>query len=76
MVEYFVFFCFPLALLLEKSSWRKTWVSVTIALILVCQIQTFQYKKGYIHWSEMSKERYWEHFLRLDKVFKKAEKDW
>lgn len=40
----------------------------SIVLILLCQIQTFQYRYHQIHWSEMTKEKYWSVFLRLDRI--------
>jgi hypothetical protein len=37
-------------------------------LMFVCQIQTYQYRYGEIHWSEMTKDRYWNVFLRIDRL--------
>jgi hypothetical protein len=76
MVEYLVFFMIPLGVLLEKVKFRKVTKGIVVALIVVCVIQTIQYRSGYIHWSDMNKERYWEAFLRIDKVINKAEKEW
>ncbi len=76
MIEYYVYFFILFSLLLQKSKITKLLTTVTIILIIVCQIQTYQYKNGYIHWSEMNKQRYWDNFLRIDKVINKAEKEW
>jgi hypothetical protein len=76
MVEYLVFFMIPLATLLEKVKYSKWMRSIVAVLIVVCVIQTIQYRSGYIHWSDMNKERYWKVFLRIDKVINRAEKEW
>lgn len=76
MIDYYVFFAIPLALLLQKSKFRKSIITTVILISIFTQIQTFQYIKGYIHWSEMNKEWYWETFMRIDKVFDQAEKPW
>jgi hypothetical protein len=41
---------------------------MVVLLVIVCQIQTYQYRYNQIHWSEMNKEKYWEVFLRIDKL--------
>jgi hypothetical protein len=76
MIEYYVFFAIPLALLLQKNRYRKAIAVLAILLIFVCQFQTYQYRYGYLHWSEMNKERYWNNFLRIDKVLNDAKKEW
>ncbi|MCF6341457.1 MAG: hypothetical protein L3J31_01455 [Bacteroidales bacterium] len=76
MIEYYIFFAIPLALLLQRNRYRKAIALLAILLILVCQAQTYQYRYGYLHWSEMNKERYWDNFLRVDKVFNDAKKEW
>lgn len=76
MIEYYIYFFILFSLLLQKSRRKKFLTVLTFALIIVCQIQTYQYKNGYIHWSEMNKERYWDNFLRIDKVINRAEKEW
>ena len=76
MIDYLIYFTIPLGLLLQKTSFKKLVISVVIILCFVTQIQTFQYVKGYIHWSEMNKEWYWDNFLRIDKVLDKADKPW
>ena len=75
MVEYLTFFFIPLALWLSKTKQFKQLRMLIIILILVNMIQIYQYQYGYIHWSEMNKERYWNNFLRIDKVIK-HQRDW
>jgi hypothetical protein len=75
MVEYLTFFFIPLALWLSKTKHFKRLRMLIIILILVNMIQIYQYQYGYIHWSEMNKERYWNNFLRIDKVIN-HQRDW
>jgi hypothetical protein len=76
MIEYYIYFFILFALLLQKSKLRKFLFTLTFLLIVVCQIQTYQYAKGYLHWSDMNKEWYWKNFLRIDKVIRGEKKDW
>lgn len=70
-VEYLPVFMLILALSLQQLHirWSKI-ASVTMIILLIglCQIQTFQYRYGEIHWSEMTKDRYWNVFLRIDRL--------
>jgi len=76
MIEYYIFFAIPLALLLQENRYRKAISVLLVLLIFVCQFQTYQYRYGYLHWSEMNKDRYWDNFLRIDKVLNDDEKEW
>lgn len=76
MIDYLVLFAIPLALLLQKTSYPKIVVTFIIVLGLFTQVQTFQYVKGYIHWSKMNSEWYWDNFLRIDKVLNQSDKPW
>ncbi len=70
-IEYYALFGILLATIFEKISKkpiRKLFITLIIFLVLVCQIQTYQYKYAYFHWSEMNKEKYWDQFLRIDKL--------
>ena len=70
-VEYLPVFIVILALGLNHMSmrWSKiTSVTLIILLIGFCQIQTYQYRYGEIHWSEMTKDQYWNVFLRIDRL--------
>jgi hypothetical protein len=75
MIEYYAFFAISLAFLLKYTRIRKTIITISIIFMLITQFQMYQYTYGYIHWSEMNKERYWNNFLRVDKIINK-EKDW
>ena len=53
--------------------WAKKWffkgyVTLLFLVIVLCQIQTFQYRYYQIHWAHMTKEKYWDVFLRVDKL--------
>ena len=70
-VEYLPVFMILLGLSLQqlKVRWSKI-ASITLIVLLIglCQIQTFQYRYGEIHWSEMTKDQYWNVFLRIDRL--------
>jgi len=70
-IEFIPFFMILLAIALEsmKTKWKRaTYISTIAVLVLVCQVQTFQYRYNVIHWSEMTQEKYWDVFLRVDKA--------
>lgn len=75
-IEYYVFLFIPLGLALQQAKLKRYLVILTFLLIIVCQVQTFQYQYGYIHYYKMNRELYWKNFLRIDKVIKRAPKDW
>lgn len=71
MIEFYPFFAILLATAmqeLKRKSLKKIFLSLTVLLILVCQIQTYQYRRMQIHWSDMNKEKYWDVFMRIDKL--------
>ncbi|TAL58980.1 MAG: hypothetical protein EPN85_10260 [Bacteroidetes bacterium] len=73
MIEYYAFFAilFVESLLLLKRNFSKTaFIAAICTLIIICQIQTYQYRYNHIHWSEMNKERYWNVFMRVDLLLK------
>jgi len=68
-IEYFAFFALMLGLTLEnlKTLWvRRTYIGLMILFTLLCQIQTYQYRYYFIHWSDMDMEKYWDVFMRID----------
>lgn len=70
-LEYLSLFMILLGIVLRdmQIGWRKNvFVSMVFLLIVVCQIQTYQYRYYQIHWSDMTKEKYWDVFLRPDKI--------
>lgn len=72
-VEYISFFMILLALSLNKIKNIKiktSYVFLLVLLLIVCQIQTYQYRYFEIHWVDMNKEKYWDVFLRIDKLIK------
>ena len=40
-------------------------IALLFSLTALCQLQTYQYRYYLIHWSEMTKEKYWDVFLQL-----------
>ncbi len=69
-VDYLVIFSLSLAFALQYSARkiRIAIISVCVFLVLLCQVQTYQYRYNQIHWDKMTKEKYWDVFLRLDKL--------
>lgn len=71
MIEFYAFFAILLAIAIQEIKSRtlkKVFLSLTVLLILFSQIQTYQYRRMQIHWSDMNKEKYWEVFMRIDKL--------
>lgn len=67
-VEYLPFFVLLMAFGIRelKSKWKKQGFALLLFLtVVLCQIQTYQYRYYIIHYSEMTKERYWDNFLKL-----------
>jgi hypothetical protein len=73
-IEYYILFFILLGFLIEKirTPWKPMVISVITILVLVCQIQIYQYRYYFIHWDEMNKEKYWKVFLRIDYLIKKT----
>ena len=69
-IEYLPYFVLLFAISLQQITIRhkKIVTLFVICIILFCQIQTWQYRAGHIHWSEMTKEKYWESFMRVDRL--------
>lgn len=70
-VEYLPMFMILLAIAfcrIRKKFWKKAFVTLVILLVVLCQIQTYQYRYNQIHWSEMNKAKYWDVFLRIDRL--------
>ncbi len=64
LVEFLPIFAILLAFLLSVK--KNIWVKIAMVLcVLLCQIQTYQYRYFIIHWEDMNKEKYWEVFLKL-----------
>lgn len=73
MVEFLPLFGYLLAWLFlpqRTVAVRRTATALTIALVLFCQVQIYQYRYQRIHYSEMNAERYWSEFLRIDRLIK------
>ena len=70
-VEFIPLFMVLLGIVLRDVplGWaRNGYVSILFLLLVVCQIQTYQYRYYQIHWSDMTREKYWDVFLRPDKI--------
>jgi len=74
-VEYIPLFSILLAMALEgiiNKPLKKAYITLIVILVIVCQIQTYQYRYYFIHWEDMTKEKYWNVFLRVDKLIEKG----
>lgn len=73
MVEFLFVFAILLAYTLNsiKRYFKAVFISLCFFCLLLCQIQTYQYRYYFIHWDEMNKERYWNVFMRVDLIVKK-----
>lgn len=69
-VEFLSLFALPFGLALEnlKGTLKRTFLVTAALLVVFCQIQTYQARYYRIHWSDMDKERYWDEFLRIDRL--------
>ena len=68
MVEYLPFFALSLTIALQKipmKSIRTGFIILIMALVVLCQIQTRQYLSTRIHWDSMTKEKYWDVFMKI-----------
>jgi hypothetical protein len=74
-VEYLPYFALGLALFMNNFNKLKLSALVLILFMVtaVCQIQTYQYRYYHIHWSEMNREKYWNTFLRIDRIIYKGD---
>lgn len=72
-VEYIGVFMISLAIWLQQiriKYLRNIFIVFIVFLIGICQVQTYQYRYYLIHWADMTKEKYWDVFLRVDKLIK------
>ena len=67
-VEYLPLFAILIGVALRDMKRRAIYISVISILLVVCQIQTYQYRYYDIHWSDMTKDKYWNVFLRIDRL--------
>lgn len=63
MIQFYAFLAFPMAALFEhmQQSTPLKWSRnlIVVAFIWYSLLQSYQYKKVYIHWDSMSKDTYW-----------------
>lgn len=70
MIEFYAFFAILLAIALRQISNIKVksiFLGLLFLVLIVCQVQTYQYRRAQIHWSDMNKEKYWDVFMRVDR---------
>ncbi len=70
-VEFYALFAILLTTMLlnfKNTILKKFYYAAILIALIVCVLQTYQYRYYQIHWSEMTKEKYWEVFLRIDQL--------
>ncbi len=69
-VEFLALFAFLFALAAQHlvGVFARAFFTSAVALVILCQIQTYQARYYQIHWSDMDRERYWDVFLRVDEL--------
>jgi hypothetical protein len=70
-IEYIPFFALLLSLSIDriqKKNLTRIFVFLIFLIVIFTQIQTYQYRYGQIHWENMDYEKYWNVFLRIDKL--------
>jgi hypothetical protein len=72
-LEYIPFVAIPMGTMLQQiktKGQRIIFIGLITIFIVFCQIQTYQYRYYQIHWEDMTKEKYWDVFLRIDRLMK------
>ena len=64
-IEYFGIFAILLTVLLNDARFFKLNTFVILVCIVLCQIQTYQYRYFIIHWSEMNQEKYFDSLKQI-----------
>ena len=64
-IEYFGLFAIMLVLLLKSKRFFRLNLVVILLLVVLCQIQTYQYRYFVIHWSEMNQEKYFDSLKQI-----------
>lgn len=66
-VDYLPFFTLLFAVSMQKLSnrFRIALMVVSFFITILCQFQIYQYRYDIIHYSEMTKEKYWQVFLKF-----------
>ncbi len=75
MLEYYSIFVILLLVSIEtlkKKASKIIFYTSVFATLLICQIQTYQYRYYHIHWEKMDKEHYWRAFLRINLLAKSS----
>jgi hypothetical protein len=73
MIEYYFAFTVFLGFAFENllGKWKSIFLTMCFACLVICQVQTYQFRYYFIHWDEMTKDRYWKVFMRVDLIVKK-----
>lgn len=64
-IEYFGIFAILLTVLLNDVKFFRLNTFIMLVCIVLCQIQTYQYRYFIIHWSEMNQEKYFDSLKQI-----------
>lgn len=69
MIDMYGIMAVPLAIIIQKAVNSKKWIKWGTIILITCllffnQFQMTQYRKSLLHWDSMTKEAYWNVFLR------------
>ena len=68
-IEYFPLLMIGFAVVLNAMKNRITkgiTIVLLVAMVVLCQLQTWQYRHGYLHWDSTTEEMYWGNFFIVD----------
>jgi len=70
MVEFLFVFSILLGYALNNlhKNLKKIFITICLFFVILCLVQTYQYRYYFIHWENMNKERYWKVFMRVDLI--------
>ncbi len=71
-VDFYVLLLIPLVLVLSRLKWflAAPIAALSLSLIPLSVVQTLQYKKYILLWSDMNEKAYWEVFFRTDETYR------
>ncbi len=68
-IDYYAVMCLLICFafnFLKTKRRRILYSSLILSFLILCQIQTYQYRYYFIHWEKMDKQHYWNVFMRVD----------
>ena len=71
LIEFTPFFAFGLAFLIQNSRTvlKASIITACVLLMVVNEVQCYQYQKFILHWDSMNQDKYWQVFLKTDRKY-------